>query len=73
MGQILKSNIFTQIGDLESAKSVFEVTLAKVPLRVVEAYHGLALAYSEAGDDSNVIEKRTQEAMERCKKEKNVC
>ncbi|CAF2123069.1 hypothetical protein IGI04_010502 [Brassica rapa subsp. trilocularis] len=68
---ILKANIFTHSGDLESAKSVFEEILAKDPLRV-EAYHGLAMAYSESGDDLNVIEKRIHESMERCKKEKNV-
>ncbi|CAH2058912.1 unnamed protein product [Thlaspi arvense] len=67
---ILKANIFSHSGDLESAKSGFEEILAKDPLRV-EAYHGLVMAYSESGDDMNAVEKRIQVAMERCKKEKN--
>ncbi|VVB02496.1 unnamed protein product [Arabis nemorensis] len=67
---ILKANIFSHSGDLESAKSGFEEILAKDPLRV-EAYHGLVMAYSESGDDLNAVEKRIQEAMEKCKKGKN--
>ncbi|CAH8387181.1 unnamed protein product [Eruca vesicaria subsp. sativa] len=66
---ILKANIFSHNGDLESAKKAFEEIISKEPLRV-EAYHGLAMAYSESGDDLNVIEERIQEAMVRCKKER---
>ncbi|CAN8316830.1 unnamed protein product [Cochlearia groenlandica] len=70
---ILKANIFSHSGDLDSAKTGFEEILAKDPLRV-EAYHGLVMAYSDSGSgsDLNVVEKRIQEAMVRCKKEKNL-
>ncbi|KAF8110607.1 hypothetical protein N665_0081s0039 [Sinapis alba] len=68
---ILKANIFTQIGDLESAKNAFEEIISNDPLRV-EAYHGLAMAYSNSGDDLKAVEERIHEAMVRCKKEKNV-
>ncbi|KFK36629.1 hypothetical protein AALP_AA4G149000 [Arabis alpina] len=67
---ILKANIFSHSGDLESAKNGFEEILAKDPLRV-EAYHGLVMVVSESGEELNVVEKRIHEAMEKCKKEKN--
>ncbi|VYS54743.1 unnamed protein product [Arabidopsis thaliana] len=67
---MLKANIFSYSGDLESAKTGFEEILVKDPLRV-EAYHGLVMAYSDSGDDLNAVEKRIDEAMVRCKKEKN--
>ncbi|AEC09393.1 Tetratricopeptide repeat [Arabidopsis suecica] len=67
---MLKANIFSYSGDLESAKTGFEEILVKDPLRV-EAYHGLVMAYSDSGDDLNAVEKRIEEAMVRCKKEKN--
>ncbi|KAG7573957.1 Tetratricopeptide repeat [Arabidopsis suecica] len=67
---ILKANIFSYSGDLESAKTGFEEILVKDPLRV-EAYHGLVMAYSDSGADLNAVEKRIEEAMVRCKKEKN--
>ncbi|KAL1209973.1 protein SLOW GREEN 1 [Cardamine amara subsp. amara] len=68
---ILKANIFSYSGDLESAKTGFEEILAKDPLRV-EAYHGLVMAYSDSGTDLNAVEKRIEEAMVKCKKEKNL-
>ncbi|KAL1195862.1 protein SLOW GREEN 1 [Cardamine amara subsp. amara] len=67
---VLKANIFTYSGDLDSAKSGFEEILAKDPLRV-EAYHGLLMAYSDAGLDLKEVENRIEEAMLKCKKEKN--
>ncbi|XP_010529866.1 PREDICTED: protein SLOW GREEN 1, chloroplastic-like [Tarenaya hassleriana] len=68
---VLKANIFSYSGDLESAKQGFEEILEKDPLRV-EAYHGLVMAYSDSGRDLKEVEKRIQEAMEECKKEKNL-
>ncbi|EOA27445.1 hypothetical protein CARUB_v10023581mg [Capsella rubella] len=67
---ILKANIFSYSGDLDSAKAGFEEIIAKDPLRV-EAYHGLVMVYSDSGSDLNAMEKRIEEAMVRCKKEKN--
>ncbi|CAH2064217.1 unnamed protein product [Thlaspi arvense] len=68
---VLKANIFTYSGDLDSAKTEFEEILAKDPLRV-EAYHGLLMAYSDAGLDLKEVEKRIEEAMLRCQKENNL-
>ncbi|CAN6802730.1 unnamed protein product [Brassica oleracea] len=67
---VLKANIFTYSGEIDSAKASFEDILAKDPLRV-EAYHGLVMAYSDAGLDLNEVESRIEEAMLRCKKENN--
>ncbi|ESQ45128.1 hypothetical protein EUTSA_v10010528mg [Eutrema salsugineum] len=67
---VLKANIFTYSGDLDSAKTGFEEILAKDP-RSLEAYHGLLMAYSDAGLDLKELEKRIEEAMLRCKQEKN--
>ncbi|KAF8093756.1 hypothetical protein N665_0379s0041 [Sinapis alba] len=67
---VLKANIFTYSGEIDSAKSSFEEILAKDPLRV-EAYHGLVMAYSDAGLDLKEVESRIEEAMLRCKKENN--
>ncbi|WZZ66115.1 hypothetical protein YC2023_077485 [Brassica napus] len=67
---VLKANIFTYSGEIDSAKASFEEILAKDPLRV-EAYHGLVMAYSDAGLDLNEVESRIEEAMLRCKKENN--
>ncbi|KAF3579074.1 hypothetical protein DY000_02035500 [Brassica cretica] len=68
---ILKANILSHSGDSESAKNAFEEIISKDPLRV-EAYHGLAMAYSDSGDDLKAVEERIREAMVRCKKERNV-
>ncbi|XP_010509341.1 PREDICTED: protein SLOW GREEN 1, chloroplastic-like [Camelina sativa] len=68
---ILKANIFIHSGDFDSAKNGFEEIIAKEPLRV-EAYHGLVMAYSDSGDELSSVEKRIEEAMVRCKKEKNL-
>ncbi|KAL0671406.1 hypothetical protein Bca4012_034110 [Brassica carinata] len=68
---ILKANILSHSGDSESAKNAFEEIISKDPLRV-EAYHGLAMAYSDSGDDLKAVEGRIREAMVRCKKERNV-
>uniref|UniRef100_A0A1J3FRA9 Protein SLOW GREEN 1, chloroplastic n=2 Tax=Noccaea caerulescens TaxID=107243 RepID=A0A1J3FRA9_NOCCA len=67
---VLKANIFTYSGDLDSAKTGFEEILAKDPLRV-EAYHGLLMAYSDAGLELKEVEKRIKEAMLMCEKENN--
>ncbi|KAG5379588.1 hypothetical protein IGI04_027430 [Brassica rapa subsp. trilocularis] len=67
---VLKANIFTYSGEIDSATASFEEILAKDPLRV-EAYHGLVMAYSDAGLDLKEVESRIQEAMLRCKKENN--
>ncbi|CAH8313746.1 unnamed protein product [Eruca vesicaria subsp. sativa] len=67
---VLKANIFTYSGEIDSAKTSFEEILAKDPLRV-EAYHGLVMAYSDAGLDLKEVESRIEEAMVRCKKENN--
>jgi len=67
---VLKANIFTYSGDLDLAKTGFEEILAKDPLRV-EAYHGLLMAYSDAGLDLKEVESRIEEAMLKCKKENN--
>lgn len=64
---ILKANIFSHSGDSQSAKSAFEDIISKDPLRV-EAYHGLAMAYSDSGDDLKPVEERIREAMARCKR-----
>ncbi|KAJ0259646.1 hypothetical protein HA466_0059670 [Hirschfeldia incana] len=64
---ILKANIYSHSGDSESAKNAFEEIISKDPLRV-EAYHGLAMACSDSGDDLKAVEERIQEAMGRCKK-----
>ncbi|KAG2309239.1 hypothetical protein Bca52824_028987 [Brassica carinata] len=64
---ILKANIFSHSGDSQSAKNAFEDIISKDPLRV-EAYHGLAMAYSDSGDDLKAVEERIREAMARCKK-----
>ncbi|KAF3553562.1 hypothetical protein F2Q69_00017545 [Brassica cretica] len=68
---ILKANILSHSGDSESAKNAFEEIISKDPLRV-EAYHGLAMAYSDSGDDLKAVEGRIREAMVRCKKERNL-
>ncbi|KAF2603359.1 hypothetical protein F2Q70_00028514, partial [Brassica cretica] len=68
---ILKANILSHSGDSESAKNAFEEIISKDPLRV-EAYHGLAMAYSDSGDDLKAVEERIREAMVRCKKERNL-
>lgn len=66
---ILRANIFSHSGDSESAKTAFEEIISKDPLRV-EAYHGLAMAYSDSGDGLKAVEERIQEAMAKCKKER---
>ncbi|CAN8254631.1 unnamed protein product [Cochlearia groenlandica] len=66
---ILKANIFTYSGDLDSARLGFEEILAKDPL-CVEAYHGLVMAYSDSGLDLKEVETRIEEAGLMCKKEK---
>ncbi|KAJ0255301.1 TPR_REGION domain-containing protein [Hirschfeldia incana] len=68
---VLKANIFTYSGELDSAKTSFEEILAKDPLSV-EAYHGLVMAYSDAGLDLKDVESRIEEAMVRCNKENNL-
>lgn len=65
---ILKANVLSHSGDSDSAKTAFEEIIAKDPLRV-EAYHGLAMAYSDSGDDLKAVEERIREAMVRCKKD----
>jgi tetratricopeptide (TPR) repeat protein len=66
---LLKSQIYTYSGDFESAKDGFEAILKKDPLRV-EAYHGLVMANSESGGSLEVVLKRIESAMDKCKKEK---
>lgn len=66
---LLKSQIYTYSGDYESAKNGFESVLQKDPLRV-EAYHGLIMANAETGDSLEVVLKRVENAMEKCKKER---
>ncbi|KAG6745030.1 hypothetical protein NC652_036540 [Populus alba x Populus x berolinensis] len=66
---LLKSQIYTYSGDFESAKDGFEAILQKDPLRV-EAYHGLVMANSESGGSLEVVLKRIESAMDKCKKEK---
>ncbi|KAG6772478.1 hypothetical protein POTOM_023889 [Populus tomentosa] len=66
---LLKSQIYTYSGDFESAKDGFEAVLQKDPLRV-EAYHGLVMANSESGGSLEVVLKRIESAMNKCKKEK---
>ncbi|KAJ6745929.1 TETRATRICOPEPTIDE REPEAT PROTEIN 5 [Salix koriyanagi] len=66
---LLKSQIYTYSGDFESAKDGFEAILQKDPLRV-EAYHGLIMASSESGGSLEVVLKRIEGAMNKCKKEK---
>lgn len=67
---VLKANIFTYSGEIDSATASFEEILAKDPLRV-EAYHGLVMAYSDAGLDLKDVESRIEDAMLRCKEENN--
>ncbi|KAL3753832.1 hypothetical protein ACJRO7_001124 [Eucalyptus globulus] len=66
---LLKANIYSYSGEFESAKRTFEEILDKDPLRV-EAYHGLVMAASEAGDELKELLERIKVAMQRCKKEK---
>ncbi|KAI3890220.1 hypothetical protein MKW92_002680 [Papaver armeniacum] len=68
---LLKSHLQSSIGEAEAATSGFEEILSKDPLSV-EAYHGLVMAasQSETGELQNVL-KRIENAMEKCKKEKN--
>ncbi|KAF9680881.1 hypothetical protein SADUNF_Sadunf06G0167700 [Salix dunnii] len=66
---LLKSQIYTYSGDFESAKDGFEAILQKDPLRV-EAYHGLIMASSESGGSLEIVLKRIEGAMNKCKKEK---
>ncbi|KAM7263156.1 hypothetical protein ACFE04_000839 [Oxalis oulophora] len=68
---LLKAQIYSYSGDFENAKRGFEDILAKDPIRV-EAYHGLVMTYSEAGDSLKDVEKRVQLAMEKCIKDKNL-
>ncbi|KAG5253113.1 protein SLOW GREEN [Salix suchowensis] len=66
---LLKSQIYTYSGDFESAKEGFEAVLQKDPL-CVEAYHGLVMANSESGGSLEVVLKRIESAMDKCRKEK---
>ncbi|XP_011007307.1 PREDICTED: uncharacterized protein LOC105113025 [Populus euphratica] len=66
---LLKSQIYIYSGDFESAKDGFEAIVQKDPLRV-EAYHGLVMANSESGGSLEVVLKRIESAMDKCKKEK---
>ncbi|KAJ4704762.1 Protein SLOW GREEN 1, chloroplastic [Melia azedarach] len=66
---LLKAQVQSFSGDFESATKGFEEILQKDPLRV-EAYHGLVMAYSESGYTLEDLEKRIENAMEKCKKEK---
>ncbi|XP_026418114.1 protein SLOW GREEN 1, chloroplastic-like [Papaver somniferum] len=68
---LLKSHLQSSIGEAEAATLGFEEILSKDPLSV-EAYHGLVMAasQSETGELQNVL-KRIENAMEKCKKEKN--
>ncbi|KFK34608.1 hypothetical protein AALP_AA5G167700 [Arabis alpina] len=67
---ILKANVYTYSGDLDSAKTGFEEILDKDPLSV-EAYHGLVMTYNDSGLDLKDVEKRIEEAMFKCKTDKN--
>ncbi|TXG59056.1 hypothetical protein EZV62_016885 [Acer yangbiense] len=66
---LLKAQVHTYTGDFESATKGFEEILNKDPLRV-EAFHGLVMAYSESNYSLKDLEKRIENAMEKCKKEK---
>ncbi|KAG2241251.1 hypothetical protein Bca52824_096767 [Brassica carinata] len=65
---VQKARYLTCEGDTESAKAVLEKVLAKDPLRA-EAYHGLVVAYSDAGRDWRKVERRIEETMLRCERE----
>uniref|UniRef100_A0A2P2J616 Uncharacterized protein n=1 Tax=Rhizophora mucronata TaxID=61149 RepID=A0A2P2J616_RHIMU len=66
---LLKGQIYNFSGDTESARKLFEEILEKDPLRV-EAYHGLLMANSEAGEPFHKVLEKIELAMEKCKKEK---
>lgn len=66
---VQKARYFTCDGYTQAAKTVLEEVLAKHPLRA-EAYHGLVVAYSNAGLDWKKVERRIEEAMLRCERER---
>lgn len=65
---LLKSQVLSYSGDFEAAARGFEEILQKDPIRV-EAFHGLVMAYDNAGYKFKDLEKRIETAMQRCKKE----
>ncbi|KAA0047338.1 hypothetical protein IC582_020192 [Cucumis melo] len=68
---MLRANFHSYMGELELAKNEFEEILAKDPLRV-EAYHGLAMVAEQLNDNSlKDVTKRIEEAMEKCKNQKD--
>lgn len=68
---LLKAHLQSYSGDTEAARRGFEELLSKDPF-LVEAYHGLVMAASQAENDGDLdgILKRVQDAMELCKKAK---
>ncbi|KAL5742821.1 hypothetical protein ACOSP7_029553 [Xanthoceras sorbifolium] len=66
---LLKAQVHSYTGDYELATKGFEEILQRDPVRV-EAFHGLVMAYSESGYKLKDLEKRIENAMEKCKKEK---
>lgn len=67
--QLLKAQVQSYAGESEAAIKGFEEILQKDPLRV-EAYHGLVMVYDGSDKKLNELEKRIENAMEKCKKEK---
>ncbi|CAO2816434.1 unnamed protein product [Amaranthus hypochondriacus] len=69
---LLKSHMYTYMGESELAKAGFEEIIAKDPLRV-EAFHGLVMAVSQGESEGKELEdvsKRIMEAIEKSKMEK---
>uniref|UniRef100_A0A0V0IC57 Putative ovule protein n=1 Tax=Solanum chacoense TaxID=4108 RepID=A0A0V0IC57_SOLCH len=68
---LLKSHLYVNSGEIELAKVGFNEILKKDPFRV-EAYHGLVMAASqdESIEELAEIEKKVEEGIKLCKKEK---
>ncbi|GFZ02310.1 tetratricopeptide repeat (TPR)-like superfamily protein [Actinidia rufa] len=69
--RLLKSHFHLYNQDLDLAKLGFNEVLEKEPF-MVEAYHGLVTVASQGDSESELkeLEKRIEDAMERCKREK---